>query len=504
MMHAGAMTDHLVSEEIVRLAVEACPSDMILTDAGGKIALVNAEAERLFGYRREELIGKAIEMLVPPRIRGEHVRFRDMFQERPEARSMGVGRDLHIVRNDGTELPVEIGLNPIRTPEGMMVLSAIIDISERKRAELALEHFSKREQLFIAAVESSDDAIVTKTLDGVITGWNKAAERLFGIGSEEAIGKSIDIIVPNELRDEVRVILDRIRKGEKVDHHETVRVSKDGRRIDVSLSISPLKSPNGTIIGAAKVARDITAQKRNQQMLAERSAELQRSNADLEQFAYVASHDLQEPLRMVANSTELLSEHYKDALDEKSAKYMRYAIDGARRMQQLIKDLLAYSRVGTQGNTSSPIKSGLVMTDVLDSLKIAIEESHAEIVCDTSPTVRADSVQLAQVLKNLIGNALKFRGEHPPRIQVRAELHNDNWVFRIEDNGIGIEKQNAEHVFQMFQRLHERGRYSGSGIGLAIAKKIVERHGGRIWFDSELDKGSTFYFTMPAVKGEVA
>ena len=361
-------------------------------------------------------------------------------------------------------------------------MSATTDIRERL-AEPSLWKFAEREQLFIAAVESSDDAIVTKTLAGVITGWNRAAEHLFGFTAQEAIGKSIDIIVPDELRKEVRALLDRIRRGEKVDHHETVRISKDGRKIDVSLSISPLKSPTGEIIGAAKVARDITQQKRDQRNLAERSEELKRSNADLEQFAYVASHDLQEPLRMVASYTQLLAEHYRGSLDEKAEKYIRYTIDGAKRMQELVKDLLAYARVDSQGKTPKLSKSEDVVKDVLDSLKIAIEESHAEIICDELPVVYADNVQLAQVFQNLIGNALKFRGQRPPRIRIGAERSNEKWIFRVEDNGIGIDMQYAERVFQMFQRLHERGRYDGSGIGLAIAKKIVERHGGHIWFE---------------------
>jgi PAS domain S-box-containing protein len=230
-----------------------------------------------------------------------------------------------------------------------MVLSVISDISERKRTEAALHRYAEREQLFVAVAESSDDAIVTKTLDGVITSWNQAAERLFGFSTQEAIGRSIDLIVPDELRNESRVMLDRIRRDEKVDHYDTIRTRKDGRRIDVSLSISPVKSPTGQIVGATKVTRDITAQKRDQRALARRSEDLQRSNADLEQFAYVASHDLQEPLRMVSTYTQLLFEHYEGSLDEKARKYINYTLDGSRRMRQLIKDLLAYSRVDTEG-----------------------------------------------------------------------------------------------------------------------------------------------------------
>ncbi len=369
------MPERLASDEIVRLAVEACPSGMIMTSADGRIVLVNAEAERLFGYAREELFGRSIDILVPAMVRANHAMHRDAFVACPQTRRMGIGRDLYGVRKNGAQVPVEIGLNPIQTGDGLMVLSAITDISERKRSTEAL---------------------------------------------------------------------------------------------------------------------------------AARTEELQRSNADLEQFAYVASHDLQEPLRMVSSYTELLAEHYKDKLDGKSEKYIHYAVDGAKRMQQLVKDLLAYSHVDSQAKTPTIVKSGIVVQDVLGRLKVAIEETHAQIACDGLPAVRADTVQLAQVFQNLIGNALKFHGSCAPQIRIGAERKNDKWLFRVEDNGIGIDMQYAERVFQMFQRLHERGRYAGSGIGLAIAEKIVERHGGCIWFESQPQRGTTFYFTMPAIQGEPA
>ncbi len=499
--HATLHETLRINEERFRLVVEASPSGVIMTDCAGKIVLVNAETERLSGYPRAELIGRPIEILVPPDIRRVHPHNREAFIAHPKARAMGAGRDLHVVRKDGTELPVEIGLNPIRTGEGMMVLSAIVDISARKWTEARLQHYVAREQWAIAAVEASDDAIITKTLDGAITTWNPAAERLFGFTAQEAIGDGMDIIVPTELHDELRVFLGRLRAGEKIDHHETVRVAKDGRRIEVSVSISPLRSPSGAIIGAAKIARDITLQKQNQRSLARRSEELQRSNAELEQFAHVASHDLQEPLRGMSIYTELLLEHFGPSLAEVPAQYMRFIVDGAKRMQLVVKDLLAYARVDVQAKTSRPVKSGIAVRNVLDSLKIAIEEKHAIIVCDELPTVRADMVQLSQVFQNLIENALKFHGSQPPRIHLWAERNDDKWKFCVEDNGIGIDEQYRELVFQMFQRLHEHARYDGSGIGLAIAKKIVERHSGRIWFDSELENGSTFYFTMPAAEG---
>ena len=490
------MPDLNLSLETFRLAVESCPSGMIITDLDGKIVLVNAEVERLFGYQREELFGASIDILVPTTVGAAYGNSRLKCVRQPET-PIGASLDLCGARKDGSKVPLIVGLNPIRTSGGAMVVCSIFDITERKKAQASLLHYAGREQLFTAVVNSNNDAIITKTLDGLVTGWNPAAERLFGFTAQDAIGQGIDIIVPAELRGEARMILHRIGKGEKVDHFETVRTAKDGHRVDVSLSISPIKATDGTIVGAAKVARDITTKKRDQMTLAKRAEELQRSNDDLAQFAHVASHDLQEPLRMVVSYTELLAEHLKGGLDAKAEKYIKYALDGAKRMQQLVKDLLAYSRVDSQGQKPFKIDSRIVLKKVLDSLKIAIDENHAMVICGKLPTVPADAGQLAQVFQNLIGNALKFHGDRPPRIHIGAKRSNGSWQFYVEDNGIGIDKQYGELVFQMFQRLHERGRYDGSGIGLSIAKKIVERHGGRIWFESEADKGSTFYFTMP-------
>ena len=369
------MTTHFGSDETVRLVVEASPGGMIMTNAAGEIVLVNTQAERISGYVRSELIGKRMEMLVPLGICGEHSQLRNAYHAHAASRAVDGARDLYIVRKDGTELPVEIGLNPISTPDGGMVLSAIVDISERRRSE---------------------------------------------------------------------------------------------------------------------------------RILAKHSEELQRSNADLEQFAYIASHDLQEPLRMVTTYTELLSEHYKDCLDEKTAKYIHHARDGARRMKLLINDLLAYARIDTQLNMLAPTDSNVVLKDVLDGLAIAIADNRAEIICERLPIVYADCTQLAQVFQNLIENALKFHGDEPLHIRIAAERRGDNWVFRIEDNGIGIDEQYAEVVFQMFKRLHQRGCYEGSGIGLAMVKKIVERHDGRVWFNSASGKGTAFHFTLPVTQGHLA
>jgi PAS domain S-box-containing protein len=245
---------------------------------------------------------------------------------------------------------------------------------------------------------------------------------------------------------------------------------------------------------------DITERKQAEARLSSAMADLERSNKDLEQFAYVASHDLQEPLRMVSSYTQLLAQHYDGRLDEKAKKFMDYAVDGAVRMQRLINDLLTYSRLGTQGKPMETTDTHALLGEAIRNLAAMIEEKRAIITNDDLPTVKADASQLIQVFQNLISNAIKFQGEDVPHIHVSAQDKGREWIFSIRDNGIGIEKQYADRVFVIFQRLHTRREYPGTGIGLAVCKRIVERHGGRIWFESEPGKGSTFFFTIMKAK----
>jgi two-component system, chemotaxis family, sensor kinase Cph1 len=241
---------------------------------------------------------------------------------------------------------------------------------------------------------------------------------------------------------------------------------------------------------------EITERKQAEAALQQAHEELKRSNAELEQFAYVASHDLQEPLRMVASYTQLVMRRYGDKLDKDAHEFMHYVVDGAARMKQLIEDLLAYSRVGTRQRDFKPIEVEAALKRALANLKAAIEESGAAVTRDPLPTVKGDEVQLPQLFQNLIGNALKFRSAGVPRIHIEAKESPSEWQLTVRDNGIGIEPQYFERIFMLFQRLHTKGDYPGTGIGLAICKKVIERHGGRIWVESKIGEGSAFHFTL--------
>jgi light-regulated signal transduction histidine kinase (bacteriophytochrome) len=272
---------------------------------------------------------------------------------------------------------------------------------------------------------------------------------------------------------------------------ETLRRAKDDLEIQVVQRTEELREAN------AHLSVELDERRRAEQRLARYTQELARSNAELEQFAYVASHDLQEPLRMVASFTQLLAKRYRGKLDQDADEFIGYAVDGANRMQRLINDLLAYSRVGTRSKPFKVVDANIIFREARDNLAKALEESGAVIFQEPLPVVVGDEVQLLQVFQNLIANAIKFHGAEPQQIQVAAQRQGQEWVFAIRDNGIGIPPEHQERIFSIFQRLHHRSEYPGTGVGLAICKKIVERHGGRIWLESQPGQGSTFYFSIP-------
>ncbi|HEX5229278.1 MAG TPA: PAS domain S-box protein [Bryobacteraceae bacterium] len=408
---------------------------------------------------------------------------------------------------DGSDRMLDLRCSPIRNAAGIVtrLLATGTDLGGIRQSTSPAESVSEAEAriaaLLSAIVDSSDDAIISKDLNGTIMTWNLSAERVFGYTAEEAIGRSIMLIIPPERADEEPRIIERLKRGERVDHFETIRVRKDGRRINISLTISPVKDGNGRIVGASKVARDITEHVRHARALEEANAALQRANADLEQFAYSASHDLQEPLRMVASYSELLQRKFGGQLGPQADEYIRYTVQGALRMETLLRDLRTYTQLSTM-DAAAPeeIDANDVLKKTLANLDVPIRDNGAKITSAVLPRVRMHEFQLEQVFQNLISNSIRYRSAAPPEIRVAAVQEGAHWLFSIQDNGIGIDPRYKEQVFGIFKRLHNTAQYPGTGMGLAICQRVIERVGGRIWVESEPGRGATFFFTIPLEK----
>ena len=344
-------------------------------------------------------------------------------------------------------------------------------------------------------LKSMAETLMVIDTDGTIQRVNQAAISLLGYERHELIGRSAGDLFEEGV--DVLSLLKQSELNDVIRRVDTSVVTKDGRHVAVSLSGSVMRDEDGEIQGMVCVAQDITERKRTQEILERQTRELARSNSELEQFAWVASHDLQEPLRMVASYTQLLSKRYKGKLDADADEFIAFAVDGATRMRRLINALLELSRVGTRGKDFEATDCEAIYDRTLVNLQGLVEESGAVVTHDRLPTVMGDVTQLGQLFQNLIANAIKFRGDEQLTVHVGAEQRNGHWEFCVRDNGIGIDPEYAERIFVVFQRLHGKGDRPGTGIGLSICKKIVELHGGRIWVKSQPDEGAAFYFTLP-------
>ncbi len=373
-------------EQQVHQIIESAPTAMLMTDIQGTIVLTNAEALRLFGYASHELIGQPVDILVPERLRSKHPAMRAAFTAKPTARAMGAGRDLHAVRKDGSEVSVEIGLTPISHQDTPFILSAIVDISQRKALEDSL------------------------------------------------------------------------------------------RTLNVELE--------------QRVA-DRTAE------LLQANDALVRSNVELQQFAYIASHDLQTPLRGISGFVQLLSREYGDKLDPQARRWIERTVDNTQRMHVLINDLLSYSRVDSRARPFEPVELDKIVDEARQMLASDTHHANVSITHDPLPCVLGDPSQLTQMLENLIGNGIKYNTSAQPQVHISARQVDSEWIITVTDNGIGVAPEYQEQIFEIFKRLHTNQAYPGTGIGLAVCRRVVHRHHGRIWLDSEPGKGSSFHFTIP-------
>ena len=478
------------SEERYQMLLDGIQNYAIfMMDPGGKIVSWNAGAERIKGYRADEVVGHNFSCFFSPedieRGRPEEALRLTAVSGRHEEQGMRV-------RKDGSRFLASITLTALRDPAGRLrgFSEFSHDLSERKESEAR----------YRGLLEAAPDAMVVVNVGGEIVLLNVQAEKQFGYRRDELLGQNVKSIIPEGFAE--RLIADGARSAADAlaqqigTGTELIGRRKDDSVFPLEIMLSPLESSEGILVTAA--IRDITERKKSEEHLVKTVGELKRSNEELQQFAYVSSHDLQEPLRMVASYTQLLAKRYKGRLDSDADEFIAFAVDGCNRMQGLIHDLLAYSRAGTDGKAFCEISAEDALQGALTNLRITIKQSGAVVSHDSLPAIRTDETQLTQVFQNLVGNAIKYRSAELPRVHISATTNGDNeWIFSVRDNGLGIDPQYFERIFILFQRLHGRTEFEGTGIGLAICKKIVERLGGRIWVESQPEKGSTFYFALP-------
>jgi PAS domain S-box-containing protein len=487
-----SLGDSREARDLLQTTLTSIGDAVIATDAEGRIVFSNPTACTLLRAKESDLAGRPLDEVF--RIVNEHTR---ETVESPVAKVMregtvvGLANHTILIAQDGTEIPIDDSGAPVRGSDGKTRGTVLVfrDIRERKQAE-------ELTRLMANVVEFSDDAIISKDLNGVVTSWNRGAQRIFGYSAEEMIGRPVSVLAPPDRAGEMPAILERIKRGERVDHFESIRRGKDGRLVNVSLTVSPMLDASGKIVGASKIARDITERALAEQAVAQHADRLARSNTNLQQFTYAASHDLQEPLRTVVTFTQLLADRYQGKLDADADEFMNYVISAATRMRQLITDLLNYSR--TVHHEDVPLKE-VPLNDAVNlaahNLQLAVEESGTVLEAAPLPVVYADKVQMIQLFQNLISNAIKYKSKDSPVIQISAEQKGQDWIVSVCDNGIGIPGEYKEYIFGVFKRLHGNAQ-AGTGVGLAICKSIVERHGGRIWVESEPGRGSCFKFSI--------
>ena len=453
---------------------------------------VNRTFCELLGYRREELIGMTpMDIFSADRATLE----RDYDSLIADKHSSANVIEGSYRRRNGTVVPVEARRRALQTDAGWIIVATASDITQRKLAEGKLRASEER---FRRTFEMAGSGVAHIGLDRRFLRVNRRLCEIFGYSEAELLGLTgRQISHPDDL-DAINEQRPRLHAGE-IDaiRLEKRYLRKDGSPVWVALTMTVERDSVGNPLYEIAIYDDIDSRKKAEAELRTAHDELARSNAELEQFAYVASHDLQEPLRMVASYTQLLGKRYGDRLEGDAKEFMAFIVDGAARMKQLIEDLLAYSRVGRRAMALKPVKMEAVMARVRTNLRGALEDSAGELTHDALPVVAGDESQLVQLLQNLAGNALKFHGEAAPRVHVSCAERDGEWEFTVQDNGIGIEPQYFERIFMVFQRLHDKGQYPGTGIGLAICKKVVDRHGGRIWVESAPGKGSRFHFTLP-------
>jgi PAS domain S-box-containing protein len=488
---------------------------VIATDAQGRVAFTNPVAQALTGWDKEEAVGEPLEHVF-------HIVSEETREpvEQPVARVLrdgvvvGLANHTLLIARDGTPRPIADGAAPIRDELGNIwgVVLVFRDVAEMRRTAELKERLA-------AVVESSDDIIISESLDGVITSWNRGAERILGYAAEETVGRHISMLMTPEQFEDTERILGRVRRGENVDHFETKRRRKDGAVIDVSLTVSPIRNDVGKVIGASKIGRDITrkrlieaerldairqseaeSRRLNADLecrVAQRTAQLEAANEELEAFSYSVAHDLRSPLRAIEGFSQILLDKYADRLDDLGKDYLHRVGAAAKRLEQLIGDLLNLSRLTRSEMRHSPVDLSAIALAVAADLKEREPHRQVEFVIARGAVACGDARLLRFAIENLLGNAWKYTGMcERARIEFGEAVVDGQTTFFVRDDGAGFDMAYVEKLFRPFQRLHNAREFPGTGIGLASVKRLVGRHGGRVWAEGAVGRGATFYFTL--------
>lgn len=481
-----------------RSLIEAGLDPLVTINSSGKITDLNAATEIITGRTRSELLGSDFcnYFTIPTNAR---IGYEQAFRE-------GSVRDypLELRHRNGKITPVLYNATVYRNQSGKIagVFAAARDISERKLAEEKINYLA-------SIVETSDDVIIGKTLEGRILSWNKGAERIYGYTASEAIGRSIAFLAPDEMAGEFKNIMERLKRGESIEHLETTRQRKDGEMIPVMLTISPIKNDHGEIVGASTIARDITLKKKaeeeiiklNQELetiVAARTANLELVNKELESFAYSAAHDLRTPLRSIDGFSKILMEDYSQKFDPEGKKYLEIIRTSSQRMGQLIDDILHLSKISRSPLKILPINISDMVAEIGATLKCTDPERQVDLIIQQDCKVVADLNLMSIAMENILSNAWKFTSKQPdPKIEFGMKIQDNCPVYFVRDNGVGFDMQYASKLFGAFQRLHPIHEFPGNGIGLATVQRIIQRHGGKIWIEGRLNEGATVYFTLP-------
>ena len=474
-----------------RLLVEGVRDYAIfMLDGAGRVLTWNSGAQRLKGYRAEEIIGKHFSCFYPPEAveAGKPARLLAL-----AARDGRVEDEGWRVRQDGSRFWADVIITALRDPDGSVIGFAKVtrDITERRRAELALHESEERFRLLVESVQ--EYAIFVLDPAGRVASWNAGAEAIKGYAAEEILGQHVAVFYTPEdvaLGKPQAQLEAAAREGRVED--EGWRLRKDGNRFWADTVITAMRDPTGALIGFGKVTRDLTRRRRIEEQLAQ-------SNAELERFSYSVSHDLRAPLRAINGYAQAVLEDYAAALDAEGQRFLGIIRDSAKRGGELIDALLNFSRLGRQTLSMEPVDLTELARAVVDELRRSADVEGMDVIVDPLQPTRGDRTLLRQVLANLIGNAFKFsRGRPHPQIEIGARREGQAVVYFVRDNGVGFDMRYADKLFGVFQRLHRADEFEGTGVGLALAQRIIQRHGGRIWADGKVDGGATFFFTLPA------